>query len=114
MFTQRAGQALAADQPAPNIHISPDFQCDVTDGFPTVLCYDQNEKIAWLAPSPTFDDESSDLCRDCLDACHNWGLRDCASWEDFNDLLKSIGEEAFENAAVEIEDQGFGGMGGMS
>jgi len=96
------------------IHTSQDFQCDATDGFPTVLCYDLMNNQAWLSPSPAFDDEDDPLCRECMEACQAWGQRPCESWEDYNELLKRIGEEAFENAAVEIEDQDMGGMGGMA
>jgi len=96
------------------IHTSPDFQCGATDGFPTVLCYDLADHQAWLEPSPALYDEDDPLCQDCIEACRIWGLRPCESWEDYNNLLKSIGDEAYENAAVAIEDQGFGGMGGMA
>ena len=97
------------------MYVSQDFQCDVTDGFPTVLCYDQTENQAWLEPSPACD-EDDPLFRYCIEACRAWDLRPCASWEGFNYLLESIGEEAYENAAVEIEaeEQDFGGMGAMT
>jgi len=93
-----------------------DFQCDITDGFPAVLCYDLIDNQAWLEPSPAFYDEDDPLYQDCLEACRVWGLRPCDCWENYNDLLKGIGDEAYENAAVEIEaeDQGFGGMAGMA
>ena len=35
-----------------DIHVSADFQCDVTDGFPTVLCVDWDEGYAFLEPAP--------------------------------------------------------------
>jgi len=97
-----------------DIYSGPDFQCSATDGFPTVLCYNLEENMAWLDPSPAFYDEDAPLCQDCIKACRVWGMRPCESWEDYNYLLKSIGEEAYENAAVEIEDQDFGGMAGMA
>jgi len=100
--------------PINEIHTSPDFQCDVTDGYPTVLCYDLVDNQAWLEPSPAFDDEDDPMCRKCMEACDAWGVRPCFSWVGFNVHLESLGEEAYENAAVEIEDQGFGGMGGIS
>ena len=101
---------------ANEIYTSPDFQCDATDGFPTVLCYDLVDNEAWLAPSPAFFDEDNDQCQDCLDACEKWGIRTCDSWERYNSILQTLGEEAYENAAVEIEDedQALGGMGGMA
>jgi len=96
-----------------SIYSGPDFQCDATDGFPTVLCYDLADNKAWLEPAPAFDDEDDSQCQECIEACRAWGHRFCESWEDYNGLLESLGEEAYENA-VEIEDQGFGGMGGMA
>ena len=99
---------------ANEIYSGQDFQCDDTDGFPTVLCYDLANNQAWLEPAPAFCDEDDPLYEDCLEACRVWGTRHCESWEDYNDWLKFIGEEAYENAAVEIEDQGMSGMGAMA
>ena len=93
-----------------NIHVSADFQSDVTDGFPTVLCVDWEEGHAWIEPAPAFYDESDPLCQECLEACRVWGLRGCPDWQEYNDLAEWLGEEAYQAAAVEIEDQGFGGM----
>jgi hypothetical protein len=101
---------------ANEIYTGADFQCDVTDGFPTVLCYDLAANTAWLEPSPAFYNEDDPQCQECMEACRAWGQRSCGSWERYNNLLQSLGEEAYENAAVEIEgeEQVFGGMGGMS
>jgi hypothetical protein len=99
---------------ANEIHTSADFQCDTTDGFPTVLCYDLVDSQAWLSPSPAFYDEDDPQFQACMEACRAWGQRPCGSWERYNSILNSLGEEAYENAAVEIEEQGFGSMGGMA
>jgi hypothetical protein len=54
----------------------------------------------------------SEEAKQCLRECVDWGVRPCASWEDYNDLLESIGEEAYENAAVPLvdEDEEWGGL----
>ena len=106
-------QAEQHSRSANEIYSGQDFQCNATDGFPTVLCYDLVNNQAWLEPAPAFDDEDDPLCQECMEACRAWGQRPCESWEDYNYLLERIGEEAYENAAVEIEDQGMGGMGAM-
>lgn len=94
-----------------DIHTSPDFQCDQTGGYPTSLVWNITNGTAILQPSPAFDDDSEGA-RQCLRDCADWGVRPCASWEDYNDLLESIGEEAYENAAVPLddEDEEFGGL----
>jgi len=107
-------QAEWHSRSANEVYSGPDFQCDATDGFPTVLCYDLVDNQAWLEPAPAFCDKDDPLYQDCIEACRAWGQRPCESWEDYNYLLERIGEEAYENAAVEIEDQGMGGMGGQS
>ena len=98
-----------------DLHISPDFQCDTTNGYPTVMVWNKAEGTAILQQSPAFDDDSEEA-KQCLRDCANWGVRPCANWQDYNDLLESIGEEAFENAAVpldyEDEDVDFA-MGGL-
>ena len=96
-----------------DIHTSPDFQCDITGGYPTVLVWNQDRGTAILQPSPAFDDDSEES-NQCIRDCAGWGVHPCSSWEDYNDLLKSIGEEAYANGAVplddEDEDEKFGGM----
>jgi len=93
-----------------DIYSSPDFQCDATDGFPTVLCVDWGKEHAWLEPAPAFDDEDSPGYQACLEACRIWGLRGCPDWQEYNALAEWLGEEAYQAAAVEIEEQSFAGM----
>ena len=33
------------------------------------------------------------------------GVRSCTRWKDYNNLLESFGDEAYENAAVPIVDE---------
>ena len=89
-----------------NVHISPDFQCDQTEGFPVSLCYDLDEEKVWLELN-----ESLVMDRDNMELnyyrqlCTDWGTRPCSSWEEFNNHLKGLGEEAYNNAAVFDEDE---------
>ena len=96
---------------AAEIYTSQDFQCDHTSGYPTVLVWNQDNGTAILQPAPAFDDgtEESDQC---IRECAEWGVHPCTSWEDYNGLLESIGEDAVRNAYVSDEDESeeFGGM----
>jgi hypothetical protein len=93
-----------------DLYTSQDFQCDQTSGYPTVLVWNQDDGVAILQPAPAFDDDSEDA-KQCIRECAEWGIHSCTSWEDFNGLLESIGEDAVRNAYVpDDEDEEFGGM----
>ena len=99
-----------------DIHTSPDFQCDQTGGYPTVLSWNKDNGTAILEPAPAYDNDSEEA-NQCIRDCADWGIHPCASWHDYNDLLESIGDEAFENGSVIVdedetfdEDQGMGGI----
>ncbi|HCA28082.1 MAG TPA: hypothetical protein DEP23_00130 [Ruminococcaceae bacterium] len=40
--------------------------------------------------------------------CKDWGVRICCTWDNFNDYLKELGDEAYENAAMLNEDEDMG------
>jgi len=88
-----------------NIYMGSDFQCDQTDGFPASLCFDWEENTAWLELN-----ESAVMDRDEMELnyyrqlCKDWGVRPCSSWEEYNEYLKELGDEAYENAAVLDEE----------
>jgi len=90
-----------------NVYKGPDFQCDQTEGFPVSLCFDWDENTAFLELNESLvtDEDETELnyYRQC---CAAWGVRPCHSWEEYNDHLKTLGEEAYENAAVFDEDKG--------
>jgi hypothetical protein len=92
-------------------HTSPDFQCDQTGGYPTVLVWNQDRGTAVLQPAPAFDDDTEEA-KQCILDCADWGVHPCTSWEDYNNLLESIGKDAVRNAYVPDEDESeeFGGM----
>ena len=92
-----------------DVYTGQDFQCDQTGGYPTVLVWNQDRGVAILQPAPAFDDDSEEASQ-CIRDCTDWGVHPCTSWEDYNELLESIGEDAVRNAWVDDEDEEFGGM----
>jgi len=94
------------------LHISPDFQCDQTGGYPTVLVWNQENGTAILQPAPAYDNDSAEAGQ-CIRDCADWGVQPCDSWEDYNELLESLGEDAAQNVVdIDDEDEEFG-MGGL-
>ena len=83
-----------------------DFQCDQTEGFPASLVVNWTKQQAWLELN-----ESLVLDRDEMELnyyrqrCKDWGVRPCVGEEDYNNLLKQLGDEAYENAAFYDEEQ---------
>jgi hypothetical protein len=98
-FPMEDDESLEETASISDLHTSPDFQCDLTGGYPTVLVWNKDNSTAILEPAPAFDDDSEGA-RQCQRNCADWGVRSCADWQDYNDLLESIGEEAYANAAV--------------
>ena len=78
-----------------DVYIVPSFQSDTTLGCPTILCACWDAKKAWIAPSDSMYDELTiQELRPYEKACADFGIRECSSTEDFNELLKELGEEA--------------------
>lgn len=90
-----------------DIHSSPDFQCDQTGGFPVSLCACWEKGKAWLEPNESLladrDEEEQNDCRAC---CADFGIRDCPDEEAFNNLLRELGEDAVQSAAIYSDDEG--------
>ena len=85
------------------VHTSPDFQCDQTEGFPTCLCWADGK--AWLELNESLIHEGQDLSAyDKL--CADFGIRDCANREEFNELLEELGEDAVQSATLYPEESG--------
>ena len=88
-----------------NIECRADFQCDQTEGFPTSLVMNWTQNTAFLELN-----ESLVLDRDEMELdyykqlCKDWGIRPCHSEEDYNELLKSLDDEAYENAAFDLSE----------
>ena len=95
------------------IYTSPDFQCDKTEGFPASLCVCFEKGKAWLELNETLitdrDEAKLDYYRQL---CADFGIRTCWDNEQFNALLKELGEDAYSTAYLPDEDE-YIGMGGM-
>ena len=106
-------QAIKADADFSEIHISPDFQCDQTGGFPTSLCACFEKGKAWLELNENLlmdrDEMELDYYRQL---CADFGIRDCADAGQFNTLLQNLGEDAYNSAYIPEEDESLE-MGGM-
>lgn len=89
-----------------DVHISPDFQCDQTGGFPTSLCVNWEEGKAWLQLN-----ENLIMDRDEMELnyyrqlCADFGVRDCQDEERFNALLRGLGEDALQSAELPVEEE---------
>ncbi len=60
-----------------DIHISPDFQCDTTDGFPTSLCVHWDKGKAWLELKESLIDDESAV-KNARQMCANYGIPQCS------------------------------------
>lgn len=38
--------------------------------------------------------------------CADWGIRPCECEAEFNEYLRSLGDEAYDNAAIPMEEEG--------
>jgi len=94
-----------------DIYISPDFQCDQTEGFPASLYWDMRRGTAWLGLNVSMIDENTDV-EHFEDLCKKFGEQSCSDWDEFNSILQELGEDAVQNAYVSNEDESeeFGGM----
>ena len=83
------------------VYTSPDFQCDQTGGFPTSLCVCWEKQKAWLELNENIlmdrDGMELDYYRDL---CADYGIRSCCDIEDFNHLLRGLGEDAVRTAEL--------------
>lgn len=62
---------------------------------------------AWLAPNDfMMSDLSDDQAKDILEACAEYGIRHCADAEDFNNLLRRLGQDAIDNAWIPDDEGG--------
>ena len=87
-----------------NVHRSPDFQCDQTEGFPTSVCWADGK--AWLELNRSLVEDGEDVS-EFEQLCADFGIRDCESVDDFNELLAELGRDATESATIyPSEDEG--------
>lgn len=86
---------------------SPEFQCDESGGFPVSLCVHWGKGKAWLEPNKKLSEEDSSLMKTVMDGIAEFGIRDCTNEDEYNELLKELGEDAYESAyLVSGEDSG--------
>ena len=98
-------EAIKSDVHLTEIHTSPDFQCDQTEGFPVSLCACFSKGKAWLELNRTMAMDSSDEeLQHYKNCCAEFGVRECPDEEAFNLILKELGEEAVENASLYPEE----------
>lgn len=86
------------------IDVSQDFQCDQTGGVPTSLCACWEIGLVWLAPNLSMVDKTVDLQR-VYAKCADFGFVQCNSIEDYNDILKSLGDDAYDTAYIPDDDE---------
>ena len=96
------------------IDTSPDFQCDQTGGYPTMLCVCWEKNVAWLELRYDLASAGDDLS-ECEQGVADFGIRQCCDAEQFNDLLEELGEDAYDMAYIppeedETNDMTLGGM----
>jgi len=99
----------------PNTIYSGDFYCGRTEGFPTCVCWDPDAQKVWLELNDGAAD--SELAKDFAyyqGLCEDWGVRCCASQEDFDQVLDELGAQPYDEVMATEDAQGFGGMKGMT
>ena len=107
---KKTAELYASDE----VYTSPDFQCDQTGGFPTSLCVCWEKQKAWLELN-----ENILMDRDGMelgyyrDLCADYGIRSCWDIEDFNHLLRGLGEDAVRTAELFPDEDESITMGGM-
>ena len=107
---QKTAEFYASDE----IYTSPDFQCDQTGGFQTSLCVCWEKQKAWLELNENLlmdrDDMELGYYRDL---CADYGIRSCCDIEDFNHLLRGLGEDAVRTAELFPDEDESITMGGL-
>ena len=104
---KKAVDRIIEDENTMMISVSEEFQCDQTLGFPTSLCVCWEQGKAWLAPSIFLITElSDDKKQEVLEACAEYGIRDCKNAEDYDQLLRGLGQDAVDNAWLPNDEEG--------
>lgn len=102
---------IVSEMDLSDIHTSPDFQCDQTGGFPTSLCACFEKGLAWLTLNAHLAPDGVDISA-YEQMCADYGIRLCCDAEQYNELLKDLGEDAYNTAYLPDEDENMG-MGGI-
>lgn len=79
-----------------SIYSTQDFQCDQTLGYPTILKVSWDAEKAWLSlPYFVYDYEEFDV-PEIERWCADFGIRNCSTIEEFNEILEELGSNAAE------------------
>lgn len=101
---ERAVKRITKEAGAFGVYVSPDFQCDLTGGFPVSLCVSWEHAKAWLAPNELLVEDGEDISS-VRHGCADFGIRKCADRDDFNSLLKALGEDAYQTAYLPSDEE---------
>ena len=104
---KKALQDIVEDENTLMIHVSPDFQCDQSCGYPVSLCVSWEQGKAWLAPNEFLLGDNQDIT-EVWQGCADFGIRACRDVDEFNSLLKQLGEDAYATAYLPPDDQNEG------
>lgn len=80
-----------------------DFQCDQTGGYPTCLCVCWTKGVAWLMLRYDLADDGVDLS-EFEQGVADFGIRRCEDVDEFNALLKDLGEDAYDIGYIPPEE----------
>lgn len=93
-FTEQTEALYSSDT-----YVSPDFQCDQTEGFPVSLCVNWEQKKAWLALNYSLTKSDEDVSH-YEKLCADFGIRQCVDTEQFNSILHELGKDAVQSAEL--------------
>jgi len=98
----------------PNTYCGGDYYLGRTEGFPTYVCWDPDAQKVWLELSEgtAMNTPFAELVH-YQQICEDWGVRHCASSEDYEQVLTELGAQPYDEVMTEEQVQGFGGMEGM-
>lgn len=104
LFDEQVAQLSSFDS-----YTSPEFQCDQTEGFPVSLCVNWEKGKAWLKLNEFFLTDRGEMEQNYFrQLCADFGIRDCQHVEQFNEILRSLGEDAIDSAELFAEEEGQG------
>ncbi len=90
-------------------YASSDFQCDQTGGFPTTLCVCFEKGAAWLELREDLIMDRDEMELDYYRRlCADYGIRTCYDNDQFNELLKELGEDAYRTGYIPPEEENEG------
>ena len=86
-----------------------DFQCDQTGGYPTCLCVCWTKGVAWLMLRYDLADDGADLS-EFEQGVADFGIRRCEDVDEFNAILKDLGDDTYDIGYIPPEEDETEGM----